>query len=152
MTATGHRVRVLVVDDSAESRSAIADVVAHTSGFECIGAVGSGLEALDALPRLEPELVLLDVRMDGLNGVETCRLIREGGARAVVVLVSALCPSQLPDGAASCGAAAILHKSELSPRMLTSLWRRLQPGRPAVRADGHGRQDQAGHEAATEAA
>jgi two-component system invasion response regulator UvrY len=152
MTADRHRVRVLVVDDSAESRSAIAAAVAHTSGFECVGAVGSGPEAIDALPRLEPELVLLDVRMDGLSGVETCRLIRSSGSAAAVVLVSVLRSSQLPDGVASCGAAAFLHKSEVSPRALAALWGRLQSDPSAALADGDDRPDRNGHEAASEAA
>jgi DNA-binding NarL/FixJ family response regulator len=126
VAAAEHRVRVLVVDDSAASRTAIADAVAHTCGFECVGAVASGRDALEVLPRLEPELVLLDVRMDGLNGVETCRLIRAGTTRPVVVLVSVLHSSELPEGAACCGADAILHKSEVSPRLLAGLWERLR--------------------------
>ena len=113
---------MLVVDDSAEARAAIGKVVAHTPGFELVGSVASGEEALDAVSRLDPELVLLDVRMPGLNGPETSSLIRAGGARCVVVLVSALRRPELPDSVEECGAAAILHKCELSPRRLAALW------------------------------
>jgi DNA-binding NarL/FixJ family response regulator len=120
-------VRVLVVDDSAEARAAIANVVAHTPGFELAGSVGSGEETLEILSRLEPELVLLDVRMPGLNGPQTSRLIRASGARAVVVLVSALSRLELPDSVEECGAAAILHKCELSPRRLVTLWQDVNP-------------------------
>jgi DNA-binding NarL/FixJ family response regulator len=115
-------VRVLVVDDSAEARAAIANVVAHTPGFELAGSVASGEETLEILSRLEPELVLLDVRMPGLNGPQTSRLIRASGARSLVVLVSALSRPELPDSVEECGAAAILHKCELSPRRLVTLW------------------------------
>jgi DNA-binding NarL/FixJ family response regulator len=66
--------------------------------------------------------VLLDVRMPGLSGPETCSLIRAGGGRSVVVLVSALRRPELPHSVEACGAAAILHKCELSPRRLTALW------------------------------
>jgi DNA-binding NarL/FixJ family response regulator len=122
VTAAPDRVGVLVVDDSAESRAAIGKVVVHTPGFELVGSVASGREALEAVSRLDPELVLLDVRMPGLSGSETSRLIRAGGARSVVVLVSALRRPELPDSVEECGAAAILHKCELSPRRLVALW------------------------------
>jgi len=124
-----HHVRVLVVDDSPESRGALGDAVAHTTGFELVGAVASGSEALAVLPRLNPDLVLLDIRMDGLNGVETSRRIRASGARGVVVLVSALRRSELPAGVSTCGAAAILDKAKVSPRRLGALWRRLESDR-----------------------
>ena len=113
---------MLVVDDSAEARAAIGKVVVHTPGFELVGSVASGEEALDAVSRLDPELVLLDVRMPGLNGPDTSGLIRAGGARSVVILVSALSRPELSDSVEECGAAAILHKCELSPRRLLALW------------------------------
>jgi DNA-binding NarL/FixJ family response regulator len=119
-------VGVLVVDDSAEARAAIGNVVAHTPGFELVGAVASGEETLEMLSRVDPELVLLDVRMPGLSGPQTSRLIRASGARTAVVLVSALSRPELPDSVEECGAAAILHKCELSPRRLVTLWHDLQ--------------------------
>jgi DNA-binding NarL/FixJ family response regulator len=122
VTAAHDRIGVLVVDDSAEARAAIGKVVVHTPGFELVGSVASGEEALDAVSRLDPELVLLDVRLPGLSGPETSSLIRTGGARCVVVLVSALRRPELPDSVEECGAAAILHKCELSPRRLAALW------------------------------
>ena len=128
-------VGVLVVDDSAESRAAIGHVILHTPGFELVGSVASGEEALDVLPRLEPDLVLLDVRMPGLSGPETSRLVRASGARSVVVLVSAHPRPELPDSVDSCGAAAILHKCGISPRELGALWQRLRPEQPGARVE-----------------
>jgi DNA-binding NarL/FixJ family response regulator len=132
LTAAYDPVRVLVVDDCAEARAAIGDVVLHADGFELVGSAASGEEALAALPRLDPGLVLLDVRMNGIDGVETSRLIRRSGSSAVVVLVSLLGRSELPLGAGSCGAAAILHKSEVSPRRLSALWQSLNAGAAAT--------------------
>jgi DNA-binding NarL/FixJ family response regulator len=127
MTAADDRVGVLVVDDSAASRAALESVVLQTSGFELVGSVASGEEALFVLPRLDPDLVLLDVRMPGLSGPETSLSLRASGARAVVVLVSALPRPELPDGVEECGAAAVLHKREVCPRLLRTLWERLRP-------------------------
>lgn len=136
MTAARDPIRVLVVDDCAEARAAIGDVVLHANGFELAGSVGSDEEALAVLARLDPQLVLLDVRMSGLDGLETSRLIRRSGSSATVVLVSALSRPELPSRSDSCGAAAFLHKHEVSPRRLGALWQSLQAetavaGRPA---------------------
>ena len=79
------------------------------------------------LPRLDPDLVLLDVRMPGLSGPETSLSLRASGARAVVVLVSAHPRPELPDSVDECGAAAVLHKCEVCPRVLGALWERLWP-------------------------
>ena len=133
-TAVGDRVGVLVVDDCAEARAAIEDAVVHTPGFELVGSVPSGEEALDVRRRVDPDLVLLDVRMPGLNGPETCRLIRASGARSLVVLVSAHTRAQLPDSVDTCGAAAVLYKGEISPRRLEALWQSLQPQRSGAAA------------------
>jgi two-component system, NarL family, response regulator len=136
MTASGDPVRVLVVDDSPLSRAAIEEAVAHADDFLLVASAASGEEALAVLPRSDPELVLLDIRMTGLDGPETTRLIQASGSSATVVLVSALSGSEVPKEAQSCGAAAILHKGDVSPRRLTSLWRSLQAGRAARRIDG----------------
>lgn len=122
MTAADDRVGVLVVDDSAEARAAIEHVVVQAPGFELVGSVASGEEALEVLPRLDPDLVLLDVRMPGLSGPETSSSIRASGARSVVVLVSVHTRPELTESVEHCGAAAILHKCELCPRRLEALW------------------------------
>lgn len=122
VTAAGGRVRVVVVDDSAPARAAIGEVVAEVDEFELVATLASGEEALEALPYLAPELVLLDIRMKGIDGVETCRRIVETELDAVVVLVSALTGPELPGDVHSCGAAAVIDKAEVSPGRLALLW------------------------------
>lgn len=123
------RVGVLVVDDCAEARAAIGSAVREMQGFGLVGSVESGEEALDALQRLDPDLVLLDVRMPGLNGPQTCSMIRARGARAVVVLVSAHPRPELPDSVDTCGADAVLYKGDVSPRRLEALWQSVRQQR-----------------------
>jgi DNA-binding NarL/FixJ family response regulator len=125
-TGLNERVRVVVVDDSAAARAAIEAAVAHTDELELVASVASGEEALAVVPRVDPELVLLDFRMTGLDGLETCRLLRADGLRAVVVLVSAVGRHELPDYVDSCGVAAVLHKSQVSPSRLRTLLGNLQ--------------------------
>jgi DNA-binding NarL/FixJ family response regulator len=134
MTAADDRVRVLVVDDSTEPRAAIEEAVVATEGFELAGSAASGEEALDLLHRLRPDLVLLDVCMPGLSGPETSSLICASGDRSVVVLVSAHTRTELPASVDSCGAAAFLHKGDVCPRRLESLWQSLQLERSGAAA------------------
>ena len=63
-------VRVLTVDDQAVFRGIAREVIDATPGFEAVGEAASGEEALAAVARLDPQLVLLDVRMPGLDGVD----------------------------------------------------------------------------------
>jgi DNA-binding NarL/FixJ family response regulator len=126
MTAGGNRVRVVVVDDSPQARAAIGEAVQQVREFELVASVASGEEALAVFPQVEPDLVLLDFRMKGLDGLETSRLIRTRRHRAELVLVSALSRQELPEYVESCGVAAVLDKRDVSPRRLSTLWSSLQ--------------------------
>ena len=121
------RVRVLVVDDSVPCRRAASDVVLVADGFELSGAACSGAEAVVMTEKLHPDLVLLDVRMNGMNGFETARQILRRRPETVVVLVSAWTEETVGNGARSCGAVATLHKRDLKPTVLDELWAEHRP-------------------------
>jgi chemotaxis response regulator CheB len=111
-------VRVLVVDDSDTARTALAETVGGIDDFTLVGSRPSGEEALDALPELAPDLVLLDVHMPGLNGHETAQRMLAERPGLVVVLVSAD-PSEAhmaPE------ATTFLPKSEVTTGQLQRLW------------------------------
>jgi CheY-like chemotaxis protein len=114
------RVRVLVVDDQATFRAALVDLVEATDGFELVGACPSGEAALEVVEELSPHLVILDKRMPGMSGVETCRRLIACHPALVVMLVSV----EEPDEALmrDCGAVAFLRKQWLSPTRLREVW------------------------------
>jgi DNA-binding NarL/FixJ family response regulator len=114
-------VTVLTVDDQAVFRRAVGDLIAATPGFEEVGQAASGDEALELAAALHPDLVLLDVRMDDMDGLETARRLRASDQRAVVVLISL---NDVPEAASSIegGVAAHVRKQHLSTRRLRELW------------------------------
>jgi two-component system, NarL family, invasion response regulator UvrY len=115
-------VTVLAVDDQPVFLRAAHQLIADTPGFEQVGAATSGPEAVDMVASLHPDLVLLDVRMPGMDGIETARRIVALDARVVVVLVSLEEIPELPAPIASAGAAVHLRKQDLSTRALQQVW------------------------------
>ena len=129
MTASGSAPRkertgigVLVVDDQALFRRVALEVVAATPGFEPLGEAASGEEALALAADLKPELILLDVRMPVMDGIETARRLSTAYPRGVIVLISIDYPSELPDEVGSCGAKALIRKQDFGSLALRRLW------------------------------
>jgi two-component system invasion response regulator UvrY len=115
-------VRVLTVDDQVVFRDAARDVIAATSGFEPVGDAGSGEEALAEVERLRPELVLLDVRMPGIGGIEAARRIIAAHPDTVVVLISLQDLDEFAEDAHEAGAAALVRKQDFGPALLRRIW------------------------------
>jgi CheY-like chemotaxis protein len=120
--AVTRAVRVLTVDDQAMFRDVAEAVIAATDGFEAVGEADSGFEALEAVQRLAPDLVLLDVRMPGLDGIEVARRILASRADVVVVLISIDELADLTSTADLGGAVPLVRKQDFGPRLLRRLW------------------------------
>jgi DNA-binding NarL/FixJ family response regulator len=117
-------VAVLAVDDHEAFRIAVRSVVAATPGFELVGEAASGEECVAASLQLAPDLVLLDVNMPDVDGLQTSRRLAGCERPPVVVLVSAEEDAASEQEVTGCGAAAFVEKRDLSPRMLRALWAR----------------------------
>jgi DNA-binding NarL/FixJ family response regulator len=116
-------VRVLIVDDQAPFRLAARAVVDATEGFDVIGEVETGEASLDAVLQLHPDLVLMDVNLPGITGLEATRRILAAGDEAPVVLIlSTYEPEELAPQAAEAGAAGFISKSEFAPERLVEAW------------------------------
>ena len=114
-------VRVLTVDDQAIFRGVARDVIDATAGFESIGEAASGEQALQAVDRLVPELVLLDVRMPGLDGIEVARRIVATHPEVVVVLISMEERVDVPT-IAQLERVPLVRKQDFGPKLLRRLW------------------------------
>jgi two-component system response regulator AlgR len=122
-------VRVLVVDDQDAYRRAMTAVVEETPGFVVVGSASTGEESLVAAAQLGPDLVLMDVNLPGIDGIEAAGRLSSG---SVVVLLSTYDEDEFDS--AGCGAAAYVSKAAFSPARLQQVWQDVQPQeeRPAA--------------------
>ena len=117
-------VRVLLVDDQASFMHALLAVVGETDGFIVVGQAATGEECLGLASQLGPDLVLLDVNLPDLDGVEVARRLRAGFAPPVVVLLSTYDEDVGERFLADSGANAYITKSALAPAVLARTWAR----------------------------
>lgn len=105
-------VRILVVDDQALVRAGFAQLLARTEGMEVVGEAGTGDEAIDLARRLRPDVVLMDIRMPGTDGIEATRRIAADPALAAtkVVILTTFDADELVFEALRAGAAGFLLK------------------------------------------
>ena len=119
---TAAPVPVLVVDDQAPFRAAARAVLHRMEGFELVGEAGGGAEAVSLASQLRPALVLMDINMPDMNGIEATRLILAEHPDTVVVLCSTYDVGDLPPDAAMSGARAYVNKEQLGAEVLRRLW------------------------------
>lgn len=115
-------VHVMVVDDQLPFRVAARAVIDRLAGFDIVGEAESGLEAIALAEKLKPDLVLMDINMEGIDGIETTRRIVSAHPGMRVVLLSTYLLADLPPDARSSGAIAYVNKDEFGIRILRRLW------------------------------
>jgi two-component system, NarL family, invasion response regulator UvrY len=113
---------VLIVDDQAPFRSAAKAVLRRMDGFELAGEATSGAEAIELVDRLRPALVLMDINMPEMNGIEATRRITSAHPDVVVILCSTYDAADLPREAAASGASGYLNKEQLGADTLRQIW------------------------------
>jgi DNA-binding NarL/FixJ family response regulator len=115
-------VRLMTVDDQPHFRVVAKELIARTPGFELVGESQDGPAALLAAAELDPDMVIVDVRMPGMDGMELAERLRAADRTRVVVLATTVDTHALAGLARDCGAAALVRKQWLTPRLLRGLW------------------------------
>jgi DNA-binding NarL/FixJ family response regulator len=111
---------VLIVDDHAGYRAA-ARALLEAEGFEVVGESPSGEDALEQIDRLHPALVLLDIGLPGIDGIEVAVRLAQRETPPVVVLTSSRDGIGCESIFRSCGARGFIPKAELSGDAITAL-------------------------------
>jgi DNA-binding NarL/FixJ family response regulator len=117
-------VSVLIVDDQLPFRAVARTVVGLTAGFTLAGEAESAESALAAVDARPPDLVLMDINLPGINGIEATRRIRATHPEVAVILLSTYSEADLPSDARECGAIAYVHKEDFGPAVIRELWDR----------------------------
>jgi DNA-binding NarL/FixJ family response regulator len=115
-------VSVLIVDDQAPFRAAARAVLAMTPGFGVVGEAGNGEEAVELTDALQPQLVLMDINMPVVDGIEATRRIVAGHPSTVVILLSTYDIEDVGGDVNGCGAVAYVNKEDFGPGTLRDLW------------------------------
>jgi YesN/AraC family two-component response regulator len=87
---TLRKTRVLIVDDSARLREGLTSLCSLQSELEVVGTAGDGVEALEAIRNLKPDVVSLDIRMPRMSGIEVLRAIRRDRLSCTPIVLSAM--------------------------------------------------------------
>lgn len=113
---------VVVVDDQAPFRLAAKAVLRRLAGFEFAGEASSGAEAIELVEAVRPALVLMDINMPEMSGIEATRRILSAHPEVVVFLCSTYDVKDLPPGAADSGASGYVNKESFGAETLRRLW------------------------------
>lgn len=110
-------VRVVVADDQEAVRTGLVLILGSAPDIDVVAEVADGLSAVRAAAEHRPDVVLMDIRMPGIDGIEATRRILAGGGPAQVLVLTTFDLDELVDGALAAGAAGFLLKSVDATRL-----------------------------------
>lgn len=110
-TTEATTIRVMLVDDHAVVRQGLRKLMEEESDIEVVAEAGNGLEAVELAKRIKPDVILMDVMMPRLNGVEATKAIKASDPRVVILILSAYDEDRFVLGLLNAGAAGYLLKT-----------------------------------------
>jgi DNA-binding NarL/FixJ family response regulator len=114
-------VKVLVVDDFGRWCRQICSMLQKLAELQVVGEASDGLEAVQRARDLQPDLILLDVGLPGINGIEAARRIRESSPTTKILFVSEGCSPDVAEAALGTGARGYVIKSDAGTELLPAV-------------------------------
>jgi len=103
---------VVLADDHADVRMGLRSLLVRLPGVQVVGEAGNGFEAIELVHRLQPDVLLLDMEMPGLDGIETARRLQREGSPVKILALSVYDDIEYIRGVLQTGAAGFLTKDE----------------------------------------
>ncbi len=123
-------IKVSLVEDSEQLRGTLARVVGRADGFECVSQYGSAEDALETLPNDKPNVVLMDINLPGMNGVECVRKLKQALPETQVIMLTAYEDTENIFNSLAAGASGYLLKRSSSAEILQAIKDVLKGGSP----------------------
>src|SRR3954463_4813235 len=114
-------ITVSIVEDQDQLRSTLARVLNRAEGFECVSTYGTAEAALEDLPQKKPNVVLMDINLPGMNGVECVRKLKQAAPQIQTVMLTVYEDTENIFNALAAGASGYLLKRTTSAELLESL-------------------------------
>ncbi len=115
------KIRVLVADDHPLAREGLRNLLERATGIEVVGEAGDGFEALKLVDELSPDVLMLDMEMPGLEGIEVAQRLQAAGATVRILALSAHNDKEYITGLLTNGAAGYLTKGETPQNLVEAV-------------------------------
>ena len=129
MESGGRKIRVVVADDSKTALLSVCGYLEFEGRFEIVGTAADGLDVMDQAERFRPELVLTDLRMPHMTGLEAATQLRKSFPDMRILIFTELSGPTLREECLRCGADGFVAKSQIPERLMEEV-RRLFPKIP----------------------
>jgi DNA-binding NarL/FixJ family response regulator len=123
-------ITVAIVEDNEKLRATLARVLNRADGFECVSTYGTAEAAVEELPQKKPNVVLMDINLPGMNGVECTRKLKETAPEIQIVMLTVYEDTENIFNALAAGASGYLLKRTTTPELLDSLREVFRGGSP----------------------
>ncbi len=123
-------IKVSIVEDNEQLRTTLAKMISRSEGFECLGQHPSAEAGLEAIPKEKPDVVLMDINLPGINGVECVRKLKQILPNTQVVMLTAYEDTENIFNSLAAGAAGYLLKRSKSAEILDAVRDVLNGGSP----------------------
>jgi DNA-binding NarL/FixJ family response regulator len=114
-------VTVSIVEDNEQLRGTLARVIGRAEGFRCLSQFADAESALEGLPKEPPEVVLMDINLPGMNGVECVRRLKQTAPQILVLMLTVYEDTENIFNALAAGAAGYLLKRTKSSELLEAI-------------------------------
>lgn len=120
------KIKVLIVDDHAPVRGLLKQLLEADRDIEVVGEACDGVEAIDLTSQLQPNLIVMDIAMPRMNGLDATRMIREKWTAVNVILVTGMASESYNQVVELCGAQAFLPKENMGALLVRTVHRVVQ--------------------------